>query len=78
MIGSIEIAVGDERSKALTHREQEVVVLVTQGLSNKEVARKLGLSEGTVKMHLHSIYRKLDVSGRCTLIADSLRDDKHL
>src|SRR4029453_3781813 len=41
---------------SLTPRESNVAQLVIRGLSNKEVARELHLSEGTVKMHLHHIY----------------------
>jgi DNA-binding NarL/FixJ family response regulator len=52
----------------LTRREVEVVRLVSQGLTNKVVAEALGLREGTVKIHLHSIYRKLRVSNRSELI----------
>jgi DNA-binding NarL/FixJ family response regulator len=73
MSGSIEFALGDEWSKVLSPREREVAVLVARGLSNKEVARQLGLREGTVKTHLHNIYRKLAVDGRSTLMADSRR-----
>lgn len=73
MTGSIEFAQGDELSEVLSHREREVVALVARGLSNKEVARQLRLREGTVKIHLHNIYRKRDVDGRSALIADSQR-----
>lgn len=52
----------------LTRREAEVVRLVSQGLANKIVARHLGLREGTVKIHLHNIYRKLRVANRTGLI----------
>jgi ATP/maltotriose-dependent transcriptional regulator MalT len=72
MTGSIEFAQGDEWSEVLSHREREVVALVARGLS-KEVARQLRLREGTVKIHLHNIYRKRDVDGRSALIADSQR-----
>ena len=53
----------------LTAREREVVQLVSSGLSNKLVARNLGLREGTVKIHLHNVYRKLGIPNRMTLIA---------
>ena len=43
----------------LSPREHEVLLLVARGLSNKEVARELGLGEGTVKAHVHSILQKL-------------------
>jgi two-component system nitrate/nitrite response regulator NarL len=52
----------------LTRRETEVAGLVSQGLANKVVAAQLGVTEGTVKIHLHSIYRKLRVSNRVGLI----------
>jgi DNA-binding CsgD family transcriptional regulator len=52
----------------LTRREAEVAQLVSQGLANKAVAGQLGLQEGTVKLHLHNIYRKLRVPNRTGLI----------
>ena len=51
----------------LTPREREVVRLVVQGLRNKEIAKRLSLSEGTVKIHLHNTYDKLKVEGRMAL-----------
>jgi DNA-binding NarL/FixJ family response regulator len=47
-------------SGALSPREREVARLVAQGLANKEIARELGLSHGTVKLHVHSIFLKLN------------------
>lgn len=58
----------------LTLREQEIVALVTEGQSNKEIARKLNLSDGTVKIHLHNIYQKLGVSNRTALAALALNE----
>jgi DNA-binding NarL/FixJ family response regulator len=54
--------------RTLTIRERDVFRLVSQGLANKVVARQLGVREGTVKIHLHSIYRKLRVANRAGLI----------
>lgn len=51
----------------LTPRESDVVRQVAQGQRNKEIARSLGISEGTVKMHLHNLYEKLGVSSRTEL-----------
>jgi len=55
------------RSNGLTPREREVARLVARGLSNKQVARELGLSSGTVKLHLHRTFQKLGVNGRSSL-----------
>jgi DNA-binding NarL/FixJ family response regulator len=51
----------------LTRRELEVVKLVSAGLRNKDIAVKLGIGEGTVKLYLNTIYRKLEVTGRVEL-----------
>jgi len=51
----------------LTRREMDVVKLVAATRSNREIASTLNLSEGTVKMHLHSIYSKLQVDNRTAL-----------
>jgi DNA-binding NarL/FixJ family response regulator len=51
----------------LTPREIETVHLVAQGLSNLEIASRLGLREGTVKIHLHNVYKKLGIGNRVDL-----------
>jgi DNA-binding NarL/FixJ family response regulator len=51
----------------LTTREQELVRLVAEGLANKQIARRVNISEGTVKIHLHNVYQKLGVSNRTAL-----------
>ena len=48
----------------LTHRESEVLNLLAQGLSNKEIAQQLSISDHTVKYHLASVFAKLGVSRR--------------
>lgn len=53
----------------LTAREQEVAELVCDGMSNKEIARALAISDGTVKLHLHNVYAKLTVKNRAKLAA---------
>src|ERR1700688_4497704 len=52
----------------LTSREEQVVALVTDGLSNRNVAHALGLSEHTVKKYLFRIFEKLGISGRVELV----------
>ena len=47
----------------LTQREYQVIMLVARGLSNKEVARHLGISDGTVKLHMNKI-KELGVKSR--------------
>ena len=59
----------EDPSTALTARERQIMDLVCEGQSNKEVGRKLDLSEGTVKVHLHHIYQKLAIRNRTALTA---------
>jgi two-component system nitrate/nitrite response regulator NarL len=54
--------------KNLSPRESDVALLVARGLSNKEVAREMELSNGTVKTHVHNIFQKLGAENRYTLI----------
>jgi LuxR family maltose regulon positive regulatory protein len=54
---------------SLSDRELEVLQLIAEGLTNKEIAARLYLSPGTVKVHAHNIYSKLDVSGRTQAVA---------
>lgn len=53
----------------LTRRERQIMRLVSEGLSNKEIGRRLNLSDGTIKVHLHHIFRKLEISSRTLLAA---------
>jgi two-component system, NarL family, nitrate/nitrite response regulator NarL len=52
----------------LSGRERAVASLAQRGLRNKEIADELGLTEGTVKVHLHKVFDKLGVRGRTDLI----------
>lgn len=54
---------------ALSPREREVAALVAQGLRNRVIARKLGITEGTVKDHVHAILEKADLPNRAALAA---------
>jgi two-component system nitrate/nitrite response regulator NarL len=60
----------------LSDREQQVITLLCGGLSNREIARKLGVTEGTVKVHLHAIYGKLGVRSRVELMI-AVADREH-
>ena len=51
----------------LTPRERELATLVASGLRNREIAARLGISEGTAKLHLYNVYKKLGVSSRVEL-----------
>ena len=63
-------------SERLTRREREVALLIVDGLTVKQIAHRLMLSEGTVKLHLHAVFQKLGVSNRSdmVLILSRIRD----
>ena len=52
----------------ITDREQEIIAYVSEGLSNKQIAGKLALSENTVKAHLNTIFKKLNITSRLKLM----------
>lgn len=56
---------------SLTDRETEVLALVADGLTNRAVARKLGISEATVKTHLAHVYTKLEVLDRAAAVREA-------
>jgi DNA-binding NarL/FixJ family response regulator len=62
----------DGNQPHLTARQNEVLEALATGASNKEIARKLNLTEGTVKIHLAAIYRQISVKSRGEAIAWSL------
>ena len=59
----------------LTPREREVIKLVPEGLSQREMAQRLFISLHTIKRHLNSIYRKLGVSTVQLLTIKVIRED---
>jgi DNA-binding NarL/FixJ family response regulator len=61
------------RELGLSRRESEVLSLLADGLSNRAIADHLVVGEETVKTHLRSIYRKLDVKDRAQAVATILR-----
>lgn len=62
------------REELLTERERHITALVREGLRNQDIAIRSGLTEGTVKVHLHNIFQKLGVRSRAELIVQSRRD----
>ena len=54
----------DEKSNSLSIREQKIVELIREGLTNAEIATSLGYSESLIRQETVAIYRKLGVSGR--------------
>jgi two-component system nitrate/nitrite response regulator NarL len=62
----------ETRTVPLADRQMDVLKALAEGLTNKEIARRLGIAEITVKVHLQSIYRKLGVSNRTEALAAAL------
>jgi DNA-binding NarL/FixJ family response regulator len=62
LLDQVETGVGEAAD--LTPREQEILELISQGLTNKQIAKRLVIEVGTVKNHVHSILQKLDASSR--------------
>lgn len=63
------------RRASLAPRERELISLVRRGLRNREIAQELGVTEGTVKVYLHTVFDKLGVSSRTEL---AVRADEFL
>lgn len=57
-----------EMASLITPREIAILKLVAQGLRNKQIGEKLFISEGTVKVHIHNIYEKLQLNNRVALM----------
>jgi len=69
----LQLAAGDGQAEPLTAREQEVLELVAEGLSNKLIARRLQISEHTVKFHVSSVYAKLGAASRTEAVSHAAR-----
>jgi len=69
-VGSREqAAIIEKPLTVLTDRERQIMGLVSEGLSNKEIGRRLNLTDGTIKVHLHNIFQKLEINNRTVLAA---------
>lgn len=58
----------DAATRECTGRERQIVELLLRGMTNKQIAKTLGIAEDTVKKHLHHVYNKLGVRRRALLI----------
>ncbi len=66
-------AIGEGEAPLLTPREVEVLAAIGNGSSNKAVARRLGISQHTVKFHVESLFRKLGAGSRAEAVHKGLR-----
>ncbi len=73
MPSEIAMRVGERLLAQLSPREIEILHLLGRGLSNKEIAAQLGVVEGTVKIHITSIFTKLSVSDRTQALIEAVK-----
>jgi DNA-binding NarL/FixJ family response regulator len=71
--GIVEGIDSRSRGPSLTEREQMVLSTAAEGLTAREIGRRLGVTERTVTTHLNNIYRKLGASGRVSALSAALR-----
>ena len=64
-----------DKLESLTKREKEILIQVASGMSNKEIAINLDISERTVKNHISSIFKKIDVSDRTQAAVFAIKND---
>lgn len=73
LLVSLPGADAETLSQPLTAREREVVALLAEGLSNKEIALRLGIAPDTAKFHVARVIDKLDATGRTDAVAHAAR-----
>lgn len=71
----LEKTYGERRRPTLAPRERQLIRFVSRGLRNREIAKELGVTEGTIKVYLHGIFEKLGVNSRTEL---AVRADEFL
>lgn len=76
-LASAEQGVAEKSTPTLTDRERQIMRLVSEGLSNKEIGRRLNLTDGTIKVHLHHIFQKLELSNRTALATFAISYDNY-
>ena len=70
---SIDVGVHAPRAVLLTAREREVLQLLADGLGNKQIAARLGISTSTVKTHVEELFERLEVASRAEAVAAGVR-----
>jgi DNA-binding NarL/FixJ family response regulator len=78
LVRAVEHTEGSERRKALSEREQQVLRGVFEGLSNKEIAQRVGISEASVKSALQQLFMKTSVRTRSQLVRVALEEYPNL
>ena len=73
MPAEVAMRVGERMLAQLSPREIEVLQLLGRGLSNKEIGAQLGVVEGTVKIHITSIFGKLGVADRTQALIEAIK-----
>ena len=73
LVLSTEVSTRTDGDVSLTPRELEVLTLLAEGKSNKEIARRLGISVHTAKFHVGALMDKLDAVGRTEAVAHAAR-----
>ena len=71
--GPVKVADRGPGGESLTPREKEVLRLLSEGLSARQMARRLELSERTINTHVANVYRKLAVSNRVQAVRQAIR-----
>jgi DNA-binding NarL/FixJ family response regulator len=74
IVQAVERTSGSERRKALTERERQVLKGVFEGLTNKEIAQRVGISEASVKSALQQLFMKTSVRTRSQLVRVALEE----
>lgn len=70
-----KIDIDKDKIESLTNRELEVLIQIAEGMINKEIAIKLNISERTVKNHISSIFKKIDVTDRTQAAVFAIRNN---
>jgi DNA-binding CsgD family transcriptional regulator len=69
----VDASVAVQSGASLTNREREILALLADGLGNKQIAARLGISTNTVKTHLELLFEKIGVSSRAEAVATGVR-----